>query len=290
MLNDRAQVGPQTYTSISGTVLVPLTNDGRNIVPHISGFRDPRFLHVGDRYYYSYTAGHHHSPSIGLIYSTDLQNWVPVATPDWSELTIGHENAVWNGSWWNDNGAYYMFFGTCERATTLCTPFVVPFDPATATFGRPQAISFTTRPYYHYAIVMSVFQSAGTNWALLQTRGPTGNSVVALASFASLSSPWVTNWQMLGKQPSHKESGAAIVLPNGEPRVYYVQTGGGELLYTTASDEDPSTATWSPPQAIPPFQRKYQPADWVDVVQISDPTAIETIARLRGANSGAAAN
>jgi hypothetical protein len=280
VLNDFAPVGPQTYLSDHGKTLSRLTNRGANIVPHIWEFRDARFLHVGDRYYYSFTHGGRSSRSIGLMGSGDLQKWTSIATPKWDRLYRGRENAVWNGAWWNDNGTYYMFFGVCKRSVPLCKPYVVQFIPGSDTFGAPQPIVFTTSSPHRYAIVMAVFQIAGTNWALLQTMDATGNSVVALASFTTLSAPWTTDWKMMGDQPGYRESGAAIVLPNGDPRVYYVETGGGELFYTTASGPDLNTATWSAPQAIAPFQDADQPADWVDVVPISDFQTLQDIASL----------
>ena len=281
VLNDRQPVGPQTYTSVSGTSLLPLKKNNReNIVPYMPGFRDPRLLQVGNRYYYSYTVHRRYSSSIGLIYSSDLQNWTSVTTPNWSSLEVGRENAIWNGAWWNNNGQYYMFFGACERSATLCTPYFVQFDPASNTFGVPQPMFFTPKAPHNYTIVMSVFQSAGMNWALLQTMDVTGKSVVALASFTSITSPWASNWSMIGDQPRHKESGAVIVLPNGNLRVYYVEINGGKLFYTTANGNDPSTATWSAPQAIPPFRHAYQPADWVDVVPVSNFQMLQSISNL----------
>ena len=273
LLDDQAQDGPRTYVSASGTSLTPFTKrDGANIVPYIAGFRDPRLLHVGGLYYYSYTAHRHRSPTLGLLYSLDLKNWTPVNTPDWSGLGVTrYENAIWNGAWWDDKGTYYLFFGVCQRsAFSICQPYFVHFMPGLNTFGTPHAISFTTPAPYGYNIVMSVFRTVGKNWALLQTRDSHRRSIVALASFASLSAPWTTTWTMIGDQPTDRESGAVIVLPNGIPRVYYVRTGGGQLFYTTASGPDPATAKWSTPKIIPPFRPGYQPVDWVDVVAISD--------------------
>lgn len=273
LLDDQAQDGPRTYLSASGTKLVPLTEpDGANIVSYIPGFRDPRLLHVRGGFYYSYTANGGSSPTIGLLYSPDLRNWKSLATPDWSKLAISPENAVWNGAWWNQNGIYYMFFGECNSSANplVCTPYYVRFNPGSNSFGTPHAISFTTKAPFNYTIVMSVFQSAGKNWAVLQTQDQTGNSIVALASFHSLSLPWTSSWTMIGGQPPQKEAGTAVVLPDGRPRVYYVQTSGGDLYYTTANGPDPATAKWSVPKTIPPFQAGFEPADWVDIVAISD--------------------
>lgn len=281
VLNNRQPIGPQTYTSTSGTDLLPLRKNGRsNIVPYTPGFRDPRLLQVGNRYYYSYTVHRRYSSSIGLIYSSDLQNWTAVTTPNWSSLELGRENAIWNGAWWNNNGQYYMFFGSCEKSASLCTPYFVQFDPASNTFGVPRPMVFIPKAPHNYTIVMSVFQSAGMNWALLQTLDAKGKSVVALASFTSITSPWTSDWSMIGNQPRHKESGAVIVLPNGNLRVYYVETAGGKLFYTNADGNDPSIATWSAPQAIPPFGPSSQPADWVDVVPVSNFQTLRSIANL----------
>ncbi|HET9087797.1 MAG TPA: hypothetical protein VFN53_09755 [Acidobacteriaceae bacterium] len=282
VLNNAAPVGPQTYTSVTGTTLQPLTKPGgANIVPNTPQFRDGRFLHAGRTYYYSYTHGGGPSRTIGLIASSDLQNWTAVAAPDWSNLFRNGENAIWNGAWWNENGKYYMFFGVCHRLVPTCRPYFVPFTPATNSFGSPHAISFTTKDPHTYNIVMSIFRSAGKNWALLQTLDASGNSVVALASFTSLTHPWKTDWSMIGGQQRYRESGAAIVLPNGHPQVYYVRNAGGQLFYTTANGSDPGHATWSNPQAIPPFTPGFQPADWIDVVPISDSETLENIARIQ---------
>lgn len=284
VLNNNAPIGPLTYTSVSGTTLTPLTKaGGGNIVPPTPQMRDARFLHVGSKYYYSFTHGGGPSQAIGLVESPDLQNWTPVTTPNWSSLFRGKENAIWNGTWWNDDGAYYMFFGVCQRLVPTCRPYYVPFNPASATFGVPQPISFTTKDPHTYNIVMSIFPSAGSNWALLQTLDQKGNSIVALASFTSLTSPWKTNWSMLGGQPMYRESGAAVVLPNHYPRVYYVRNSGGEVFYTTANGINPSKAKWSAPQAIPPFAPASLPADWIDVVPISDAQTLQLIAAIRAA-------
>ena len=287
LLNNQAPDGPQIYTSFSGTSLQPLRKPGGvNLVPNTPQFRDGRFLHAGHHYYYSFTHGGAPSHGIGLLESYDLQNWSSVATPDWGPLFRNGEDAIWNGAWWSDSGTYYMFFGVCHRLVPTCRPYFVPFTPSSNTFGAPQPISFTTNDPHTYSIVMSIFQSAGKNWALLQTLDASGRSVVALASFTSLTDRWETDWNMIGGQHAYRESGAAIVLPNGHPRVYYVRNAGGELFYTTADGSDPGSATWSAPQTIPPFRPGFQPADWVDVVPISDAETLQDIAKMRGVKLG----
>ena len=280
VLNNNATLGPETWTSLDGINIQPLTKaNNADIVTDSNNFRDPRLLHAGNTYYYSYTTNSTHN-GIGLVSSTDMQNWTAVTTPDWS----AYGTAVWNGAWWVSGGTTYMFVGMLGSNTT----YYATFDPATNTFGTPTPITFSPVPEGTdaFPIVMAIWTSAGENWALLQVFDSTVNQhYVELATFTSLSGTWSIvgsgNWAGWG---TSIEGGEIRINPDGTLTAYFTDFGGGNLYYSNSSTSDPQTATWSARATISPYGGA-RPADWVDVQPVADTQTNQNLIALQRATN-----
>lgn len=293
-LNGNVQTGPYTYLSQDGFSMLPLTKGGQALIYTDSGgFRDPRMLKIGSTYYMSYTnttLGSLNATSIGLAFSSDLQNWTKVTTPNWSSFFTGSQTSIVNGCWWIDgSGNVYLIFAPATFGSF--TAYYVQFTPGANTFGTPQPITFS--PTSGTALPMAVWSSAGSTWALLQV--PVGH--INLATFTAISGTWsitkTGNWAGWESGTPGIESGALVILPSGLLRAYFTDANGsppgGNIYYSNSSTSNPSTATWTASQAISPFSEASANAsgivaDWVDIVPFLDTQTDQSFNALERSN------
>lgn len=296
VLNGNDQTGPKEYLSQDGFSLLPMTKGGQvNVYIDNVGFRDPRVIKIGATYYLSYTnttLAALNATSIGLAYSTDMQNWTKVTTPNWSSFIGGSQSSIVQGCWWVDpSGNYWMIMG--PAAPNNLTGYYVQFFPATNTFGTPTAITWSDGT--GNKMPMAVWTSAGTTWALIQATG-----FDSLYSFSTISGTWTlrssgNNWAgwLTGTTTTAIESGAMVILPSGNLRAYFVDANGaiagGNTYYSNCSTSNPLTCTWSASVAISPFT-PYSTnaagviADWIDVVPFADIQSDQTFNALERSN------
>jgi hypothetical protein len=287
-LSDHDTSGPQTYTSSDGI--------GQNIIygSQLSdiykdsfGFRDPRIIKIGSVYYETYTrstGSTNTSNYIGLASSVDLEHWTVITTPNWSSFFHGTEQTIANGGWFYDpaSNTWYLTWGTFDWTAANSQAYYVTFNPTNNTFGTPQAFTFSPARS-SYTIVMAMWLSGGTYYALLQSTGSGGGGTfVELASSSSISGTWnVIGQNNFAGWGAVIEGAAQVTMPDGSWRVYWVDLGGGNVHYSNLplADIGSPTSGWSAPEIVQ-FPGYFGLYDWIDVRYYVDPTTYQNINNL----------
>jgi hypothetical protein len=286
VLNNADTTGPITFTTSDFSTLTPVTSSSGGHIFLVAAGRDFSTFQAGGYWWRSYTEAGSSSTwqYIGLSYSSDLNNWTSVVTPNWSSLFTGSETSIWQGrTMFDPIGNQLLFYFGTAQCSSGCTnrPWVTTFSPANAItgtpFGTPSLI--TLSPTNTFAMLTFVWYNAANSsyYGLLQNGTSRSCDLMKASSplgpFTTVATGSALGWLPTGSSPMIEACDGYIDPTTGNITALFTgspNSGPYGYIYksTCTVPASPETCSWSTPVTVDSatFNPSGTVADWVDAI------------------------